>query len=252
MVIGYPLSQTCSPLLHNRVYEALNLDAVLLAFAHERVEPLMQAIKLLSVELTAVTMPFKEKIVNYLDYCSPEVKALKVANTIIQRKGKLWGYNTDIDGIAHALRNTPVSGKQVLIIGAGGAARAVGYFLKINKARLFWVNRTKKKALRLAQIFGGHVVDVTQLRDLHIDIIVNATPVSPLPNYRFNTKQTVFDLVYNPINTKLLKQAHKQGAKIISGLEMFISQGIRQIELWTGKTIHDKLIKKIIKTVEEG
>lgn len=260
MVIGYPLAQTRSPVLHNAIYQALNMDAILLAFSHPKIEPLIQAIKTLSVELTAVTIPFKEKVFKYLDYYAPDVKALKVANTIIQRDGKLWGYNTDIDGIAYALRNTILLGKHVLVIGAGGAARAAAYVLQQNNAKLFWLNRTKKKALSLAKVFGGDVIDRKQLRNLRIDVVVNTTPlgmyphtkISSLPNYRFNAEQTVFDLIYNPISTKLLTEARKRGAKTISGLDMFVKQGVRQVELWTGKIIHDKLIDKITKILLES
>jgi shikimate dehydrogenase len=242
MVIGFPLAQTQSPLLHNTIYQARHLNAILLAFPYPDIEPLTQSIKTLTVELTAVTTPFKEVILKYLDYCSPEVNALKAANTVIQREGKLWGYNTDIDGIAYALRNITTTNKNALIIGAGGVARAVAYFLQKNNAHLFWLNRTKMKAINLAKIFGGSILDSGQINDLSFDIIINTTSlgmfphldISSLPNYDFKPNQIVFDLVYNPINTTLLSQAHKNGAKIISGLEMFIGQGLRQIELWTG------------------
>jgi shikimate dehydrogenase len=255
MVIGYPLEHTESPLLHHSMYEALHINAVLLAFPHKRLSSIIKTIKTLSVELTAVTMPYKEKVLTYLDECSPEVKVLKAANTIIQRDGKLYGYNTDVDGIKYALRHTRLNKKNILLIGSGGAARAAAFVLKTNGAHLFWLNRTKSKALKIAKIFGGDVINLKELNDLPIDIIMNTTPlgmypeikISPLPNYPFKPHQTVFDMVYNPLETQLLKEAKKNRARIIHGLDMFIGQGIRQIELFTHKKIRSKKIIDIEK-----
>lgn len=246
MVIGHPLGHSKSPVLHNAVYQHLGIDAVLLAQPHLDINSLIHVIKTLNVALTAVTLPYKEKVISYLDKCSHEVNALQAANTIIQRDGKLHGYNTDIDGIAFALRHTVMQDKQVLIIGAGGAARAMGYFLKENNINPFWLNRTKARAMILAKKFGGEVIDRDNLNSINIDVIINATPVglyphteaSPLPDYNFYEHQTVFDMIYNPIMTHLLKEAAKGRANIISGLDMFIGQGLKQIELLTGNSIN--------------
>lgn len=246
IVIGCPLNHTQSPALHNMIYQMLNIDAVLLAIEPIEVEAIIQSIKTLGIGLTAVTMPFKEKILPYLDQCSPEIKDLNSANTIIQHKDKLYGYNTDVDGIDHAFRNVVVASRQVLIIGAGGAARAAAFFFRKMQAKILWVNRTYKNALAIAKIFGGDVVHYSQLRNRSIDIIINTTPLgifpdtecSPLPNYKFNQNQVVFDMVYNPINTKLLMDAKKDGAFTISGIEMLIGQGIRQVEIWSKKKIY--------------
>lgn len=255
-VIGYPLVHSQSPLLHNTVYEALNIHAVLLPLSNPALGPLIQEIKTRSIGLTAVTMPFKQEIFSYLDDCGPEVQALKAANTIIQREGQLYGYNTDIDGIAYALRDTIVAGKKVLILGAGGAARALGYFMQRNHAKLFWLNRTQESAFKMVKYFSGDMLTPDQAYRESVDIIVNATPVgmcphvgvSPLPDYPFYSGQIVFDLVYNPVDTALLKQAQKAGATIISGMDMFIGQGLKQIELWSGrKLFHEHLMDKIKK-----
>lgn len=244
-VIGYPLDHTQSPLLHNTLYQALDIPAVLLAFPNPKLKPLIQVIKTLGIELTAVTMPFKQEILKYLDYCSPEVTVLKAANTVIQNNGKLYGYNTDINGIEYALRELVITDKKVLIIGAGGAVRALGYFMQKNKAKIYWLNRTEKKLINIKKIFGGTVLNYNneklQENINAMDIIINATPlgmypyidVSPLPNIRFNSEQIIFDVIYNPVHTILLKQAEKNKVKkIIFGKDMFIGQGLRQIELW--------------------
>lgn len=250
VVIGHPLQHTQSPILHNTIYEILNIDAVLLAIESTEVESMIQFIKTLGVGLTAVTMPFKEKILPYLDKCSPKIKDLNSVNTIIQYRDKLYGYNTDIDGIAYAFRNVIVKDRQVLIIGAGGAARAAAFFFKQKQANLLWVNRTQQNALKMVEIFGGDIIHYSHLRNKTIDIIINTTPLgmfpyiqdSPLPNYKFNQDQVIFDMVYNPVDTKLLKQAKQDGALTISGLEMLIGQGIRQIELWSKEKIYKESI----------
>lgn len=244
MVIGNPLDHTQSPLLHTTIYETLGLPAVLLAFPHADLAALIMAIKTLSVELTTVTMPYKEQVLQYVDVQSAEVQALKAVNTLIQRDGKLYGYNTDVNGIEYALSNIELTEKNVLIIGAGGAAGALGYVLKKNQANLFWLNRTVDKAQVLASEFGGAVITAKDLAELTADIIINTTPIgmypdvkqSPLTAYEFTRKQTVFDMVYNPVDTLLLKQAKSAGATVISGVEMFIGQALRQIELWQNLT----------------
>lgn len=254
MVIGYPLHHTRSPQLHNRIYQALKLDAILLPFSNPDIKALLQAIHSLSVGLTAVTMPFKEKIIKYIDDCSFEVESMQSANTIIQRDGKLYGYNTDVDGIAYALRNVSLTKKRVLVIGAGGAARAVAYVLQKNDVDILWLNRTRKNAMKLIAKFGGELIAAKNLNALNIDIIINTTPlgmhpnvdISPLNQYPFHASQTVFDLVYNPEKTLLLQQAQKAGANVISGLDMFIGQGLRQIELWTGMTIDRQKIGELL------
>lgn len=255
MVIGFPLDHTQSPLLHNTVYQHLKIDAVLMAFAHPEIAPLISAIKTLNVGLIAVTMPFKEAVIPYLDVCTEEAKNLSAVNTIIQKNDALHGYNTDITGIEYALRNVALHQKNVLIIGAGGASRALGYVLKKHQAQLFWLNRTKEKALSLISTFGGQAIDREALHEIHFDVIVNTTPLgmhpnidqSPIPHEIFKQDQTVFDMIYNPLETKFLKQAKIAGATTVSGIDMFIAQGIQQIALWQNKNIHTTDIEQLAK-----
>lgn len=242
-VIGYPLEHTKSPTLHNAIYPLLNCNAVMLALSNKDLSSIIQSVKTASVGLVAVTMPFKEDILPYLDEMSVEVKKLKAANTIINRNGKLYGYNTDIDGVENALRNYSVSNKNVLIIGAGGAACAAAYYLQKNNANLLWLNRTPEYALSLIEIFGGSLVK--DINNFPIDVIINTTPIGMFPNmndlplmdYQFGAHQIVFDMVYNPIDTMLLKKAKFDGAIAISGIDMFIGQGLKQIEIWLDKKI---------------
>lgn len=250
LVIGYPLHHSQSPLLHNTIYQYIGINSIMRAQSSPELNALIQTIKTLSVELTAVTMPFKEDVFKYLDDCSEEVVALKTANTLIYRHNRLHGYNTDIDGIAFAFSEISVNKKQVLVMGAGGAARAMGYFLKKNQADIIWMNRNSEKAELLADTFGGDVIFFDKVGNISPDIIVNATPVglyphineSLLPDEIFHKEQIVFDMVYNPVLTKLLKQAETSQAKILSGLDMFIGQGLKQIELLTGSKLDEPVI----------
>jgi shikimate dehydrogenase len=261
MVIGNPLTHTQSPLLHNMVYSMLNCNAVLLAHATDNLSLTMQALKTLRTGLIAVTIPFKSDILRFLDNISSEVEILKVANTVICRNEKLFGYNTDIDGIAYALRDVTLDHKTVLILGAGGASQPLAFFLKKNNANILWLNRTKDKVIPLIDQWGGQCVDHETIQSEDIHLIVNTTPLgmfpeihhSPLPHYSFRSDQTVFDMVYNPLETTLLKKARNAGATCISGIDMFIVQGLRQIELWQNKSIvTPELIDKIRLTLEQS
>jgi len=260
VVIGHPLTHSRSPILHNFIYQALGLNAVMLACDNLDASALMHACRTFKTQLIAVTMPFKERILPLLDHASTDVTQLGAANTVICREEKLHGYNTDIAGIHYALRNTILADKRILIVGAGGAARAVASAVNTYAGvQLFWFNRTTSRAQNCAKEFGGTVVQESQLFSLSsdIDVIINTTPLgmypgtiaSPLADFPFQSKHTVFDLIYNPIATALLHEAKQQGAAVISGLEMFIGQGILQIELWTGQNISGE--KKLIADLRE-
>jgi shikimate dehydrogenase len=255
MVIGYPLEHTQSPILHNTMYHLLNCNAVMLAHHCNDLVSAIQAIKTLSVGLVAVTMPFKEDILPLLDDISAEAKKIKSVNTVIGQQGKLMGYNTDVDGIAFALRHVMLAHKTVLIIGAGGASRAAAHYLNQCGAHILWLNRTARHVVPLIELFGGKLVNAEQLDDLPMDAIINTTPlgmlpnvdVSPLPHYQFNRSQIIFDMVYNPRETRLIKDAKSQGAQCISGLAMFIGQGLKQIELWLNKSIVTPAMVDVVK-----
>lgn len=247
MVIGYPLQHSQSPVLHNAVYRQLGLNVILLPQSHSSPAALCQAIRTLSVGLTAVTAPFKQAVMACLDSCSPEATRLGAVNTLILREGKLHGHNTDITGIAFAMRHLSLTGKTVLIAGAGGAARAAGQYVASQGGDLLWMNRTPAKAAGLAKTLGGVWIPWRDIRIQEADLVIHATPVgsfphtdeTPLPGHVFQPHQTVFDMVYHPVFTTLLKQAQKSGAAIINGMDMFVRQGLKQIELWLQKPFFD-------------
>lgn len=242
-VIGFPIGHSKSPALHNALYQKLGIDAVMLAFAHNNLKNLISAIKTLNIGLAAVTMPFKQSVMPFLDKIDKTAKKINSVNTIINKNGKLFGYNTDIDGIARALKGVVIRNKIVLVLGAGGAARAIAYYIKMKKGKLAYINRTKTKASILQKDFGGRIASLKALQSAQI--IINATPIgmhpkvkaSPLSKKFLRKTQVVFDLVYNPAPTQLLKDAKTAGAKTVSGTEMFAGQALRQIELFTNKKL---------------
>ena len=258
MVVGNPIMHSKSPLLHASIYEVAGINAALLPFAANDIKNLIAAIRTLSVGLVAVTMPFKQSVMPLLDRIDPTARVIGAVNTIINHKGKLRGYNTDAFGIEYALRGTKLRNKKVLLLGAGGGARAIAYVVKKAGGKLLYANRTPAHAEALRKNFGGQIVDLHKLSAQEIDVIINATPLGmpprvktlPLPETLIAWHQTVFDLVYNPLRTKLLFLAEKRGAKIISGLDMFVAQGVRQIELWISKKItSDALISRLKKQI---
>jgi len=254
LVIGNPIKHSESPRLHKIVYDALGINAVMLAVENPHLPELVQSIRSLSVKLTAVTSPYKASILSFVDTQSEAVTALKAANTLIYDQGKIHAENTDVEGIQKALANTALKEKNMLIIGAGGAARAVAYALKPHNPTLYWLNRTEANANQMVRMWGGSVAAHELIQDLPIDIIINTTPVgmapnaeqTPLPGYVFKPEQTVFDLVYTPRHTRLLKEAHLAGATCISGIHMFIAQAIKQIELFSKKTMDNQALLDLL------
>lgn len=245
MVMGNPISQSKSPLLHGRIYELLKLDAVTIPVADSDVGKLVSKIRKESIGLTAVTMPFKKSVIPLLDYVDKTAESINAVNTIINKNGKLFGYNTDIDGVRYALRNVPLKNKRVLLLGAGGAGHAVAYVVSEQKGKLIYLNRTIEESFNMAKKFKGQQAKEEELKAGDIDVIINATPVGMFPDVSslsapskvIDKNKVVFDVVYSPLETKLLQVAKQKGAIVISGIDMFVAQGIRQIELWTNKKI---------------
>ena len=188
-------------------------------------------------------MPYKQEILEDLDNTDPYTAKTGACNTVVRgQDGKLYGFNTDVAGVVRPLEHKLVlSGAKVLILGAGGAARAAVYGLKERGAEIWILNRSAAKAQKLAKSARVKVLKRPDLKKLTFDVIINATPVgmghskeSPLKPEEIKAKY-VFDMVYDPIETPLLKSARAQGAEAIPGIDMFVQQAARQFEIWTGK-----------------
>ncbi|PIT87554.1 MAG: shikimate dehydrogenase [Candidatus Magasanikbacteria bacterium CG10_big_fil_rev_8_21_14_0_10_40_10] len=257
-VIGFPLDHTLSPALHNQIYQDNGLDVALLAFANPDAKALVDSIRALSIGLTAVTMPHKLAVIPYMDEVDEMARKIKAVNTIVNRDGKLYGYNTDISGVRRALATTELKDKNVLLIGAGGVARTIACQIEISGGRALYLNRTLADARILADEFGGQAVkSANKLKAEDIDVVINATPVgmypnvdqSPLSENLLRANQTVMDVIYNPIQTKLLRQAQTAGAKTVFGLEMFVGQALEQVKLWQGKEVLDRNYIKFLEAL---
>jgi 3-dehydroquinate dehydratase/shikimate dehydrogenase len=188
-------------------------------------------------------MPYKEEILEYLDNNDSHTAKIGACNTVVRAQdGKLYGFNTDTAGVVRPLEQRLVIEKaRVLVLGAGGAARAAVWGLKERGAEVYILNRSAAPAQKLARQAHARTVKRPDLKKLAFDVIVNATPVgmenireSPLEEHEINAKY-VFDMIYDPPETRLLKLARARGAQIIPGIEMFVHQAARQFEIWTGK-----------------
>ena len=248
VVIGHPINHSFSPFLHNAIYEKEGVDAVMLAFDVEKIESFVAAMRTLPIHLAAVTLPHKETVMAHVDAVDADAKEIGAVNTIVRRDdGSLTGFNTDIVGIAAALKDVALKGKNVLILGAGGAARPVAYHAREHGANIYCHNRTFDTAQVLCRDFGGTAIEKKEnLHDLSFNVVVNATPLGlqpndplPFPEKLIRADSVVFDLVYTPLRTPLLKAAEVRGAHTISGLTMFIAQGLEQERLWLGREVSD-------------
>jgi shikimate dehydrogenase len=255
-VIGDPIEHTLSPVMHNAAFSHLKLDFVFLAFRVKpaELENAMRGMRGLGVHGLNVTMPHKSAVVNYLDELDPTAKFLGSVNTILNKDDRLLGFNTDGVGALKALRENGVNphGKKLLLLGAGGAARAIAYALAEEAEELCVLNRASEKAGELADLLsrtfgkkvtGGALSPSAIQRSLRdSDILINATSVGMHPNVSqslvaprwLKPGLCVMDIVYNPVETKLVKDARAAGARVISGVEMLLYQGTASFEVWTG------------------
>jgi 3-dehydroquinate dehydratase/shikimate dehydrogenase len=243
-VIGDPIAHSLSPQLQNAGFHTRKMDAVYLPFLVHDLQDFILAIEPLGIRGFSVTLPHKQKILRHLDDCDSLAAAIGAVNTVVVRgAGKLYGYNTDYIGVLRALQQRiSLPASRVLILGAGGAARAVAFALARSGAAVCVCARRPGEAEMLARAVGGEAVTRARLRKEFFDAIVNATPVgmfpavehSPLASPELNCR-LVFDLIYRPVETKLLQLAARRGIETVSGLEMFLAQGAAQWEIWTGE-----------------
>ncbi len=242
-VAGDPVSQSLSPVMMNAAFRRETVNAVYLALHAKSLKDLLACANDIPIRGMSITMPYKEEIVKALSNSDTLTRQIGACNTVVRSAdGKLYGFNTDVAGIVSPLeQRMHLAGKRILVVGAGGAARAAVFGLKAREAEVFVVNRTPEKAQALARQAKAKYVKRADLAKLSFDVIINATPLgmngnrqSPLEEKELNAAY-VFDLVYSPAETKLVKMAKAKGLHVIPGLEMFVQQGARQFEIWSGK-----------------
>ena len=252
-VAGNPVKQSKGIFLHNPLFRRAQQDAVYCRFQTMDIEKFM---RFLVPHLSgfSVTLPHKQTVMNYLDQIDLPARAIGAVNTVIRRGKELLGSNSDAPGALDAVENVMrVNGKRMLILGAGGAARALAYEAKQRGAEVVISNRTARKGQDLAREFGLGFVKWGKFADARFDILVNATPIgmvpdtdkTPVPKSILRNK-IVFDAVYNPPMTRLLRDAKSQGAKIVQGTEMYINQAARQAELYIGRKPETSWMRQIL------
>jgi 3-dehydroquinate dehydratase/shikimate dehydrogenase len=241
-VIGDPIGHSLSPLLHNTGYVARRMDAVFLPFLVRQLPDFLSAVPDFGIRGFGVTLPHKQAILKHLKECEPLTAEIGAVNTVVVRSdGSLHGCNTDYLGVLRALeKKLKIKGSRALIFGAGGSARAAAFALSRAGAIVGICARQEKASKELARAVGGEVIPRRALRTEFFDVVINATPVGMHPNSGISPLapaelhcRIVMDLIYRPQRTKLLKLAAQKGIATVSGVEMFLAQGLAQWKIWT-------------------
>lgn len=260
MVIGDPIKHSLSPQMHNGGYEKLGIDGEFIYVACrvklDDIDNFVKGVRAMGIRGVSCTIPHKLKIMEYLDEIDQTAEKIRAVNTIVNKNGMLKGYNTDWLGVVTPLEKiTSLRDKKIALFGAGGAARAVAYGVRQRGAKLVIYNRTNEKAEEIAKEFGGKACSPDSIGDVKdMDIIINATSVglhpnedkTPLAKELITNKHIVFDAIYVPYETRLLKEAKQQGARIIHGMEMLLQQGIAQFNLYTGYNAPEETMRNIL------
>jgi 3-dehydroquinate dehydratase/shikimate dehydrogenase len=242
-VAGDPVSQSLSPPIMNAALRRENVNGVYLALHAKSLKDLLACIRDIPIHGVSITMPYKQPILSHLDNSDPYTAKTGACNTVVRSQdGKLYGFNTDTSGVVRPLeQRMALTDAKILVLGAGGAARAAVFGLKDRGAQIFILNRSLAAAHKLARSAKARTIKRADLKKLEFDVIINATPVgmgntkdSPLNADEIKAKY-VFDMVYDPAETRLLQLAKERGAETIPGSEMFVHQAARQFEIWTGK-----------------
>jgi shikimate dehydrogenase len=257
-IIGWPLGHTMSPVLHNWGFGQIGLDAVYEAWPLEPggVPDFMARVRAEPILGTSVTIPHKRAVMPHLDRLSPRAEAVGAVNTLYWDGSLLCGDNTDVAGFMAPLAGRSELPDSALVLGAGGAARAALVGLaELGIERIMIANRTADKARALAREFVVHAVPWSERMEQGAAIICNTTPmgmrgdledVSPWDESRFAPGTIAYDIVYNPLRTLFLRQAEAAGCESVSGLDMFLHQGLAQFRLWTGRDVDEGMAREIL------
>ena len=254
-VIGNPIAHSLSPVMHNAAFAATGQMAYFNAFQVDDLEPAIVGMRALGIAGLSVTLPHKTKVMEYLDWVDDQALKIAAVNTIVNRQGRLCGYNTDAAGALAAWQGKiELAGRRVLILGAGGAARALVYGVARAGGRVAIVNRSIERGASLAKEFGVQSLTISEIENFQAEVLINTTSLGMVPESEqiplsadlIEPSMVVMDIVYNPLKTKLLEAAEKCGAVTIDGLEMFIAQGALQFEMWTGQKAPIKVMRQAV------
>jgi len=254
-VAGNPIAHSLSPLMQNTAFRREGVNAVLLPLKLNAIDDLLKLVRELPLAGVAVTMPFKKDVLPHLANMDALTTRIGACNTLrVGGDKKIVGFNTDVAGVVRPLeKRMRLKGAKIAVLGAGGAARAAVFGLVDQGAEVFVVNRTHESAAALAKEAKATALTQKQYAAMHFDALINSTPCGmagskqalPIAENELNAG-LVFDMVYNPLETPLLMLAKERGIPVIGGLEMFVQQGARQFEIWTGKPAPEAEMLRVV------
>ena len=263
-VIADPIGHSLSPVIHNAAFRELGMNKLYVPFRvpREDLETFLQGCREMGVTGLSVTIPHKEAIIRRMSQVDGAVRGIGAANTVVFNESGANGYNTDyraamdcIDSAAGGAGEKPLEGKSALVLGAGGVAKAVVFGLLRRGAKVTIASRTRERAQELADRMECAAVDWEARHQIDANILINGTPVgmhphvdrTPFDKRKIHSTMVVFDTVYNPESTLLIKDAKAQGAKVVTGVEMFIRQAAYQFKLFTGQEAPLQLMRDTLK-----
>ena len=265
-LVGYPVEHSMSPAMHNAAFKALGLDAEyrLAPVKPEQLEEFIDKLREDEALGASVTIPHKVEVMRHLDHVDETARAIGAVNTIVHREGRLYGYNTDSTGGVGALMEEygSLEGRNVTILGAGGASRAITYQVSRVDCKVMVLNRSVERARNLvddlrsqtsAELRYGGLTQLPGVID-DTDVLINTTSVgmspnvsdSPVPEGLLHGGLFVYDVVYNPVKTKLLRDAEAKGAGTLSGVKMLVYQGAEAFRMWTGVEPPVELMQRVV------
>lgn len=244
-IFGRPVTQSKSPETHNTWFKKFKINAAYLAFEPDDINKGIQAVRSLKIKGVSITIPFKESVMPLLDEIDEHAARIGAVNTIVNRDGILLGFNTDYQAAVEPLKPYGIKGKKIILVGAGGAARAVAYGISRHGGKLTIVNRSESRGRELSLKFNHPFMpwdDLLKTDRIDADILINTTPVGMYPGTDeisfpprlIASNMIVMDIIYNPLDTRLIRTAAGRGCETIKGDLMFYHQAAHQFKLWTG------------------
>jgi 3-dehydroquinate dehydratase / shikimate dehydrogenase len=259
-IAGDPVAHSLSPAIMNAALRRETVNGVYVPLHAKTLKDLLACVRDIPIHGLSVTMPYKTAILSHLDNTDSHTTKIGACNTVVRAQdGNLYGFNTDTAGVVRPLeQRITIQGAKILVLGAGGAARAAVFGLKERGAEVYVLNRSLAAAQKLARSARARTLKRPELKKLSFDVIINATPVgmgnsqeSPLNQDEIRAHY-VFEMIYDPPETRLMKLAKAAGAEVIPGVEMFVQQAARQFEIWTGKPAPwDEMLRVVMKILEE-
>jgi shikimate dehydrogenase/chorismate mutase-like protein len=254
-ILGNPVAHSMSPRMHNAAFRLLGIDAIYLPFKVEDLPGAVSGMKALGIRGASVTIPFKTEVFGLINDIDNTAERIGAVNTLVFSDGRIRGTNTDWIGAVRCLETMlPIEGHRFVVIGTGGAARAVIYGIVTKGGEAIIVGRSENKGQALAGEFDCAFVPFREIENARGDCLVNTTPVGmhpkedemPVSTHILRGYKAVADIIYNPLKTKLLREAEAAGCMVASGLEMFVFQGTEQFHIWTGQEPPVELMRQVV------